>query len=111
MKNNELKDELKFVNSLVQILKKNKLNTIEVNRSFGEFDTVSIKVDGRTTLTSIERQDLSYPSKEINITEETEPENSKTKSKTLETVQDKKDEFRDRFASLVCMHGESGCGL
>ena len=83
MKNNELKDELKFVNSLVQILKKNKLNTIELNRSFGEFDTVSIKVDGRTSVTSIERQDLSYPSKEINLNEETEPVNSKIKSKNI----------------------------
>ena len=79
MKNNELKDELKFVNSLVQILKKNKLNTIELNRSFGEFDTVSIKVDGGTSVTSIERKDLSYPSKEISFSEETESANSKTK--------------------------------
>ena len=83
MKNNELKDELKFVNSLVQILKKNKLNTIELNRSFGEFDTVSIKVDGGTSVTSIERQDLSNPSKELNFTEETEPVNSKIKSKNI----------------------------
>ena len=83
MKNNELKDEIKFVNSLVQILKKNKLNTIELNRSFGEFDTVSIKVDGGTSVTSIEKQDPSYPSKEINFTEETEPVNSKIKSKNI----------------------------
>ena len=83
MKNNELKDELKFVNSLVQILKKNKLNTIELNRSFGEFDNVSIKVDVGTSVTSVERQDLSYPSKEISFSEKTEPANSKTKSKNI----------------------------
>ncbi len=83
MKNHDLKDELKFVNSLVQILKKNNLNNIEVNRSFGEFDTVSIKVDGGTSVSSVERQDLSYPSKEIKFREKTEPLNSKTKSKNI----------------------------
>ena len=70
MKNNELKDELKFVNSLVQILKKNKLNTIELNRSFGEFDTVSIKVDGETTGTGIKKQEISHPNKENGFIEE-----------------------------------------
>ena len=83
MKNNELKDELKFVNSLVQILKKNKLNTIEVNRSFGEFDTVSIKVDGETTGTSIKKQDLSYPNKENGFTDEYQTVKTQEKSNNI----------------------------
>ena len=83
MKNNELKDELKFVNSLVQILKKNKLNTIELNRSFGEFDTVSIKVDGGTSVTSLKKQDSSHPNNEINFVKETQPVNSEENLKNI----------------------------
>ena len=83
MKNNELKDELKFVNNLVQILKKNKLNSIEVNRSFSEFDTVSIKVDGGPTETSVNRLNFSHPNKEIDFIEETQPVNPQTTSKNI----------------------------
>ena len=83
MKNNELKDELKFVNSLVQILKKNKLNTIELNRSFGEFDTVSIKVDGETTGTSIKQQAFSYPNEENRLTEESPTVKTQEKSNNI----------------------------
>jgi len=83
MKNNELKDELKFVNSLVQILKKNKLNTIEVNRSFSEFDTVSIKVDGETTGTRIKKQDFSYPNNEIRFTDESQKVKTQEKSNNI----------------------------
>tara|TARA_X000001036_G_scaffold407789_1_gene417481 strand:+ start:662 stop:1150 length:489 start_codon:yes stop_codon:yes gene_type:complete len=83
MKNNELKDELKFVTNLVQILKKNKLNTIELNRTFGEFDTVSIKVDGGGTGTSVIKQDFSYPNKEIGFMEEPQTVNSQEKQKNI----------------------------
>ena len=83
MKNNELKDELKFVTSLVQILKKNKLNTIELNRTFGEFDTVSIKVDGGAASTSVIKQGFSYPNKEIGLMEEPQKVNSQEKSKNI----------------------------
>ncbi len=83
MKNNELKDELKFVNSLVQILKKNKLNKIEVNRSFGEFDSVSIKVDGESNVASVKSQDVSYINKEIGLIDQSQPVNSEEKSKNI----------------------------
>ena len=83
MKNHDLKDELKFVNSLVQILKKNKLHTIEVNRSFGEFDTVAIKVDGRTTGNSIEKKEFLDHNREIDFIEEKKPENNQTNSKNI----------------------------
>ena len=83
MKNNELKDELKFVTNLVQILKKNKLNTIELNRTFGEFDTVSIKVDGGGAGTSVIKQDFSYPNKEIGFMEEPQTVNSQEKQKNI----------------------------
>ena len=67
MKNHDLKDELKFVNNLVQILKKNNLNNIEVNRSFGEFDSVVIKVEAGTTVKNLKKEEFSYPKKEISF--------------------------------------------
>ena len=83
MKNHDLKDELKFVNSLVQILKKNKLHTIEVNRSFGEFDTVAIKVDGETPKTDLIKREFLQPDPKIEFVEEPTLSMPQTKSKNI----------------------------
>ncbi len=83
MKNHDLKDELKFVNNLVQILKKNKLNAIEVNRSFSEFDTIAIKVDNGTAETPIKKEPVPYLKKEVDVSEEPETTNSQENPKNI----------------------------
>ena len=86
MKNRELKEELKFVDQLVQILKKNNLTSIEVNKSFNEFDNIDIKINNSK---------VSQPQKTLNPIEDPEI----VENPRIETVRSK--QKSDGAGSLI----------